>query len=132
MLFTPLVSRPASKPCESFPHAPRRRKRRSNIMRKLTKDQKTDIAALAAMRDEDIDFSDMPEVLDWSKAEIGKFYRPPKKAVTMRLDGDVLEWLKGYGKGYQTRANLLLRHAMMSAASGTTEPRRRKSVRSRA
>jgi uncharacterized protein (DUF4415 family) len=67
------------------------------------------------MRDEDIDLSDIPEVVDWSKAEVGKFYRPPKKAVTMRLDADVLEWLKGYGKGYQTRANLLLRHAMASS-----------------
>ena len=84
-------------------------------MRKLTKEQKRDIAAIAAMKDEDIDLSDMPEVLDWSGAEMGKFYRPPKKAVTMRLDSDVLEWLKGYGKGYQTRVNLLLRHAMASA-----------------
>jgi len=70
------------------------------------------------MKDEDIDYSDIPQVLDWSKAEVGKFYRPPKKAVTMRLDADVLEWLKGYGKGYQTRANLLLRHAMASAIGG--------------
>jgi hypothetical protein len=29
-------------------------------------------------KDEDIDFSDAPPVLDWSKAEIGKFYRPKK------------------------------------------------------
>lgn len=98
-------------------------------MRKLTKEQKQDIAALAAMKDEDIDFSDIPLVLDWSKAEVGKFYRPPKKAVTIRLDGDVLQWLKGYGKGYQTRANLLLRHAMMSS---TTGQQRRKLTRSRA
>jgi uncharacterized protein (DUF4415 family) len=68
------------------------------------------------MRDEDIDLSDMPEVVDWSKAEMGKFCRPPKKAVTIRLDADVLEWLKGYGEGYQTRVNLLLRHAMASTA----------------
>lgn len=98
-------------------------------MRKLGKEQKRDIAALAAMKDEDIDLSDMPEVLDWSKAEMGKFYRPPKKAVTMRLDADVLEWLKGYGRGYQTRVNMLLRHAMTS--SQQSAPLRRES-RSRA
>lgn len=101
-------------------------------MRKLTKEQKRDIAAIAAMKDEDIDLSDMPEVLDWSGAEIGKFYRPPKRSVTMRLDGDVIDWLKGYGRGYQTRVNLLLRHAMASAAgrsaSGNTDgPRQRRS-----
>ena len=84
-------------------------------MRKLSKEQKRDIAAIAGMKSEDIDISDMPEVLDWSRGELGMFYRPPKKAVTMRLDIDVLEWLKGYGKGYQTRANLLLRHAMTSS-----------------
>jgi uncharacterized protein (DUF4415 family) len=84
-------------------------------MRKLTKEQKRDIAAIAAKRETDIDFSDMPEVVDWSGAEIGKFYRPRKKSVTMRLDQDVLQWLKAYGKGYQTKVNFLLRHAMMSA-----------------
>jgi len=86
-------------------------------MRKLTKEQKRDIAAIAAKRDEDIDLSDMPEVLDWSRAEVGKFYRPPKKSVTMRLDEDVLEWIKGFGPGYQTRVNHLLRHAMSSTAT---------------
>ena len=90
-------------------------------MRKLSKEQKRDIAILAAKRDADIDFSDIPLKLDWSKAEVGKFYRPPKKAVTMRLDADVLQWLKGYGKGYQTRVNLLLRHAMASAAEHRTQ-----------
>lgn len=90
-------------------------------MRKLSREQKRDIAAIAAMKDEDIDLSDMPEVVDWSKAEMGKFYRPPKKAVTIRLDADVLEWLKGYGKGYQTRVNLLLRHAMASSEASSGE-----------
>lgn len=103
-------------------------------MRKLSKEQKRDIAALAAKGDEDIDFSDIPLKLDWSKAEVGKFYRPPKKAVTMRLDADVLEWLKGYGKGYQTRVNLLLRHAMASTtdtgASGKTTGLRQRRSRS--
>jgi uncharacterized protein (DUF4415 family) len=88
-------------------------------MRKLSREQKRDIALLAAKRDEDIDFSDIPLKLDWSKAEMGKFYRPPKKTVTMRLDADVLEWLKGYGKGYQTRVNLLLRHAMTNSRQGS-------------
>src|SRR5882724_9729169 len=82
-------------------------------MRKLTKEQKRDIRVIAAKRDEDIDFSDAPRVLDWSGAEIGKFYRPKKKPVTMRLDSDVIAWLKADGRGYQTKANGLLRHAML-------------------
>ena len=82
-------------------------------MRKLTKEQKLDIRAIAAKSDADIDFSDMPPVIDWSGAEIGKFHRPTKKPVTMRLDSDVVAWLKSDGRGYQTKANWLLRHAML-------------------
>ena len=81
-------------------------------MRKLAAAQKRDIATIAAKTDATIDFSDMPEVLDWSGAEVGRFYRPAKRPVTMRLDDDVIDWLKSYGRGYQTKANLLLRHAM--------------------
>ena len=98
-------------------------------MRKLSKAQKRDIAALAAKGDEDIDFSDIPLKLDWSKAEIGKFYRPPKKAVTMRLDADVLAWIKGYGRGYQTKLNLLLRHAMLHSSPQKNARARGRKVR---
>lgn len=84
-------------------------------MRKAIKNRKRQIAVIAAKRDADIDLSEMPEVLDWSGAEIGKFYRPAKKPVTMRLDTDIVGWLKSYGRGYQTRVNILLRHAMMDS-----------------
>jgi uncharacterized protein (DUF4415 family) len=95
-------------------------------MRKLSREQRRDIAAIAAKREENIDLSEMPEVVDWSGAEIGKFYRPPKKSVTIRLDQDVLDWLKAYGRGYQTKVNLLLRHAMASAAKGQHSGRLRR------
>ena len=88
-------------------------------MRKLTKEQKRDIRAIAAKEDENIDFSDAPAVVDWSGAEIGKFYRPTKKPVTMRLDSDVIAWLKADGRGYQTKANWLLRQAMTHLTEGT-------------
>jgi len=78
----------------------------------VTKLQTEEIEALANMRDEEIDTSDIPEVKDWSRAEIGKFYRPLKKPVTLRLDADVLAWLKSQGAGYQTRLNAILRQAM--------------------
>jgi uncharacterized protein (DUF4415 family) len=66
-------------------------------MKKPTKNRARQIAAIAAKRDADIDLSEMPEVLDWSGADIGKFYRPRKKPVTMRLDTDILGWLKVTG-----------------------------------
>jgi uncharacterized protein (DUF4415 family) len=93
-------------------------------MRKLTKKQQYEVAKVRGKRDAGIDLSEMPEVVDWSRAEVGKFYRPPKKPVTMRLDADVVEWLKSYGPGYQTKANLLLRHAMRSMEGQSSRKRR--------
>lgn len=84
-------------------------------MKKLAAAQKRDIATIAAKTDVTIDFSEMPEVLDWSGAQVGRFYRPTKRPVTIRLDDDIIDWLKSYGRGYQTRTNLLLRHAMESS-----------------
>ena len=86
-------------------------------MRKATKsksarDLDKEITAIMRMKDEDIDLSDIPEITDWSKAVVGKFYRPIKKSLTIRVDADVLAWLKAQGKGYQTRINSLLREAM--------------------
>jgi|HubBroStandDraft_2_1064218.scaffolds.fasta_scaffold48523_3 uncharacterized protein (DUF4415 family) len=71
-----------------------------------------ELAALLRLRDEDIDTTDIPEITDGSKAVVGKFYRPIKNSVTIRLDADVLAWLKRSGPGYQTRINALLRQAM--------------------
>jgi len=65
----------------------------------------------------------MLEVIDWTGAEVGRFYRPIKRPVTMRLDDDVIEWLKSYGRGYQTKANLLLRHAMEANQRATAKGR---------
>jgi uncharacterized protein (DUF4415 family) len=85
-------------------------------MKKASKKQTKELAALAALRDEEIDLTDLPEVLDWSGAVVGKYYRPIKKSLTIRLDADVLAWLKGQGRGYQTRINQMLRAAMESRA----------------
>jgi len=85
--------------------------------------RKRDIDAIAAKTDATIDFSEMPEVVDWAGAEVGRFYRPAKRPVTIRLDEDIIDWLKSYGRGYQTRANLLLRHAMKASRPSNTSRR---------
>jgi uncharacterized protein (DUF4415 family) len=82
---------------------------------KLTKRQAKQLRALGRMKDEDIDLSDIPERLDWNNAVVGKFYRPIKKSLTIRVDADVLAWVKKEGKGYQTRINTYLREAMHRA-----------------
>src|ERR1700691_1749111 len=77
----------------------------------------SEIRALRRMKDTEIDTSDIPPKLAWSKGVVGKFYRPIKKPLTIRLDADVLAWLKGQGRGYQTRINALLRSSMEQARS---------------
>ena len=84
---------------------------------KVNADRAREIRALKRMKDSEIDTTDIPPISDWSKAMVGKFYRPIKKPLTIRLDADVLAWLKGQGKGYQTRINALLRTAMESGKS---------------
>jgi len=44
-----------------------------------------------------------------------RLYKPIKKTVQIRVDADVLEWLKEAGAGYQTRANSILRQAMLQS-----------------
>jgi uncharacterized protein (DUF4415 family) len=78
----------------------------------LTEEQREDLRQLAAMPDGDIDYSDIPQITDFSGFEMGKFYRPVKETVTVRLDADVLHWLKQGGKGYQSRLNAILRKEM--------------------
>ncbi len=72
----------------------------------ISKKRKKEIEAL---RDEDIDYSDIPETdaAFWESAEIQM--PEPKQGVYIRLDADILDWLKKEGKGYQTRINAILR-----------------------
>jgi uncharacterized protein (DUF4415 family) len=74
--------------------------------------QRIELAALASLPDAKIDLSDIPEIHGWQRAAVGRFYRPKKESLTIRLDADVLAWLRTEGPGYQTRVNSLLRAAM--------------------
>lgn len=81
-------------------------------MSRKTREKEDELKALERLADEDIDTSDLPEIGDWSQAVRGRFYRPIKKPITIRLDADVIHWLKQGGRGYQTRVNKILRDAM--------------------
>ena len=85
-------------------------------MNKIDSKQARELRDLEKMNPNDIDLSDLPEVRDWDGAVVGKFYRPIKKPLTLRIDADVLAWLKSQGKGYQTRINRILRSAMLDHA----------------
>ena len=73
------------------------------------------LAQLAARPDSEIDFSDIPPLKEsfWKNAIRNPYYRPVKQQLTVRLDADVVAWLRQQGKGYQTRLNGVLREAML-------------------
>lgn len=76
--------------------------------RNLTKKK---IEELKVMRNKPIDTSDIAEL---TEADFMQMYRPVKKPLSIRLDTDIIVWLKSYGKGYQSRINTILREAMNS------------------
>ncbi len=83
--------------------------------RPLTRKQRAEIAALAKRPDREIDYSDIARIpaslLD--RAVRGGLYRPVKRQLSVRIDADVLAWLKSRGKGYHSRLNEILRSAMV-------------------
>ena len=90
--------------------------RKQTAAHSLTAKQRPELAAVATLPDEKIDTSDIPELPPsaWKNAVRGRFYRPVKQSVSLRLDADVVAWLKKPGRGYQTRANLILRERMLA------------------
>jgi uncharacterized protein (DUF4415 family) len=97
---------------ESFPQERRRKMRKSDTSTK----SETDWKRLRSMKDEDIDFSDIPPMTPemFAKAVIRRGLKPipRKKQLTLRMDSDVIEWFKKQGRGYQTKINSLLRAYM--------------------
>jgi uncharacterized protein (DUF4415 family) len=70
-----------------------------------------------------IDYSDIPPLDDEFFTLPTIPWPPAKQQLTIRLDADVLDWLKSGGRGYQTRINRILRAAMESTrAQGRRAP----------
>lgn len=78
-------------------------------------EQEAELKALAARTDDEIDTSDIPPLTEafWKQAVRNPFYKPVKTQLTVRLDADVLAWLRADGAGYQTKLNAILRQAML-------------------
>lgn len=75
--------------------------------------QRRELRRLAARPDSRIDLSDAPEGSPRAdEVQIGRFYRPIKQLVSLRVDADVLAWFRGQGKKYQTHMNEVLRREM--------------------
>jgi len=81
----------------------------------LTDKHLSELEALSKKPDCEIDCSEIEPLAEgfWNTSSSGRFYRPIKTQASVRIDADVLEWLKAPGKGYQTRLNAILRAAML-------------------
>ena len=93
---------------------------------RLTPEQRAELALLASLPENGDDTSDAPEILDWSGAERGLFYRPVKQQLTLRLDADVVDWFKKHStadEGYQTRINRALREYVLGRERPTRSSR---------
>lgn len=85
----------------------------------VTEKQRRELRRLAALPDAQIDLTDAPEISPRaSDIHIGRFYRPIKQLVSIRVDADVLAWFRGRGKKYQTYMNEVLRREMQTNARG--------------
>ena len=82
--------------------------------------ERRELAGLEKMPESAIDTSDIPEITDWSRAQVGRFYRPIKQPVTIRLDADVIAWFKQSAPQYQTAVNKVLRDYMERNAANDT------------
>ena len=75
---------------------------------------KSDLARIDRTKDADIDYSDIPPLGKEFFSKATEAWPPAKQQLTIRLDADVLNWLKSNGRGYQTRINHILRVVMES------------------
>ena len=81
---------------------------------------KSDLARIDQMKEDTIDYSDIPPLNRSFLKKAATTWPPMKKQLTIRLDADVLAWLKAQGRGYQTRINRILRVIMESQPRRST------------
>jgi uncharacterized protein (DUF4415 family) len=94
------------------------RKTLANLRR--TPADKKRLAEVASRPDSEIDYTDIPPLDEkfWKNAVRNPFYRPIKQQITLRIDADILAWLRSKApEGYQSRLNAVLRKAMLQELS---------------
>ncbi len=100
-------------------------------VKSLKRNSDTDWERLSTMDDKDIDFSDNPELGNDFFMNATLRMPEPKKAISLRIDKDVIEWYKTRGPGYQTRINAVLRMYMQAKGGTTTRKRARQYLNKR-
>ncbi len=79
----------------------------------LSDRQRKELQKLTLLADAAIDYSDAPALrVRPRRVQVGRFYRPVKEQISLRVDADVLAWFRSRGGRYQTHMNEVLRRAM--------------------
>jgi uncharacterized protein (DUF4415 family) len=83
------------------------------------KRERRELETLAGMADSAIDYSDAPVMNALPpQIHVGRFYRPLKQQISLRVDTDILAWFRSHGKRYQTYMNAVLRREMQARPRG--------------
>ena len=81
--------------------------------------ERAELEALAGKPDSEIDYSDAAAMKSVpAKLHVGRFYRPLKQHISLRVDADVLAWFRSRAKKYQTYMNAVLRREMQARPRG--------------
>src|ERR1700735_205550 len=81
----------------------------------LSDRQRRELERLARMPDSEIDYSDAAAMKSVPpRVQVGRFYRPIKQQISLRVDADVLSWFRSRGGKYQTHINEVLRREMLT------------------
>jgi uncharacterized protein (DUF4415 family) len=89
-------------------------KKQASIDRPLTAEQFADLQAVQGGPPNTEDIPEAPAG-NWSHAR--RFFKPRKEAVSLRLDADVLDWLRRRHERYQPEINRILREKMEAETS---------------
>jgi uncharacterized protein (DUF4415 family) len=84
----------------------------------LTRKQRADLARLKNLPDDKIDYSDIPPL---TEEQLSRMFQPNRQLIAVRLDREVLEWLRSFGPGYSTRIDKILR-AVMEQTRAASSP----------
>jgi uncharacterized protein (DUF4415 family) len=106
---TPTARRDQGRKLSESSQRARPRGTRDVDMNRVSEKQAEELRRLAQQDEEAVDTNDIPEITNWDNADRGRFYRPMKEQVTLRIDADVLAWFRAGGNKYQTRINAALR-----------------------
>jgi len=90
----------------------------------LTAEEQQAWKEVQEMRDEDIDYSDIPPLPNTGWRRVSDLIPAEnKQQITLRLDADVIAFFRATGRRYQSRINAALREYVNANKKSASQPR---------